>query len=78
MRWDRLAPQEEGEGEGEGEAVVADGPASELETRLGVLQHVVHGGLFRQEHFEEVMELLRVPWDRSGEDDAAPQGAMAM
>jgi hypothetical protein len=63
VRWDRLAPKDE-----EAEASTTDGPASELETQLGVLGHVVHGGLFRQEHFEEVVEMLRVKWDRSEEE----------
>lgn len=65
-----LAAAAEKEDEAEAEAA-REAAAKLLETRLGVLQHVLHGAHFRGEHFEELMQMLRCKWDRSGEEEEA-------
>ena len=76
VRWDLLAAAAAkaaaaGEGEDAEAEAKAEAAAKLLETRLGVVQHVIHGGHFRAEHFEELMQMLRCKWDRSGEEREA-------
>lgn len=70
VRWDLLASATaKAEAAGAAEGKEAEAAAKLLETRLGVLLHVIHGGNFRAEHFEELMQMLRCKWDRSVEEE---------